>query len=103
MAKVIKYKFLSCEINHGTEENPDIEQIFLDKSISCTTQAQYDANYPIAEREAVPGTIEVSGEFDPEPESSGDDTVTWSELDAAYQEGYDEGYTEGVNGAYVKE
>ena len=27
MAKVIKYKFLSCEINHGTEENPSIEVV----------------------------------------------------------------------------
>lgn len=31
--KIIKYRFLSCEINHGTEENPDIEQVFLDKSM----------------------------------------------------------------------
>lgn len=33
----------------------------------CPTQAAYDVNYPIAEKEAVPGTIEVIGEFDPEP------------------------------------
>ena len=69
MAKVIKYKFLSCEIDRGTEENPDMEQIILDKSIVCKTQAQYDANCAIAEKEAIPGTIEVSGEFDPEEES----------------------------------
>ena len=35
--------------------------------IECATQAVYDANYPIAEKEADPGTIHVSGEFDPEP------------------------------------
>lgn len=69
MAKVISYKFLSCEVNHGTEDNPDIEQIILDKAIHCPTQAIYDANYPIAEAEAIPGTIEVTGEFDPEPET----------------------------------
>lgn len=64
MAKIIKYKFLSCAVNHGTEENPNIEQIILDKSIKCSTQVTFDATYPIAEREAIPGTIEVSGEFD---------------------------------------
>lgn len=68
MAKTIKYKFLSAEINHGTEEKPDIEKIILDASIVCPTQAAYDANYPIAEKEAIPGTIKVTGEFDPEPE-----------------------------------
>lgn len=75
MAKIIKYKFLSCEVNHGTEENPNIEQILLDKSIECSTQAVYDANYPIAEREAIPGTIEVSGEFDPESDTTTTDDV----------------------------
>lgn len=64
MAKIIKYKFLSCEINHGTEENPDIEQVFLDKEIHCDTQAVFDASYPIAEMEAV-GEITIDGEFDP--------------------------------------
>lgn len=64
MAKVIKYKFLSCEVNHGTEEEPNIEQIILEKSMECPTQAVYDANLPIAEAEAIPGTIEVSGTFD---------------------------------------
>lgn len=91
MAKVIKYKFLSCEVNHGTEEEPVIEQIILDKSIKCPTQAAYDANYPIAEKEAVPGTIEVTGEFDPEPEPTPSGDSVWDELDAAYQEGYREG------------
>ena len=67
MAKVIRYKFLSCEVNHGTVETPNTEQIILDKSIECPNQTVYDASYPIAEQEAIPGTIEVSGEFDPEP------------------------------------
>ena len=29
--KKIKYEFLSCEVNYGTEEQPVIEQIFLEK------------------------------------------------------------------------
>ena len=67
MAKIIKYKFLSGEINHGTEEAPNIEQVFSDAEIDCPTQAIFDANYPIAEKEAA-GKIDVIGEFDPEPE-----------------------------------
>jgi hypothetical protein len=90
MAKLVKYKFLSAEINHGTEENPDIEQIILDVVIECRTQESFDADYHIAEAEAIPGTIEVTGEFDPEPETpSGDNSEVWDELDAAYQEGVD--------------
>lgn len=91
MAKVISYKFLSCEVNHGTEEEPNIEQIILDKSIICPTQAIYDANMPIAEKEALPGTLDrdPQGKFDPEPTPSGDNSAVWDELDAAYQEGVD--------------
>lgn len=50
MAKIIKY-----EIQSG-------EELLLSK-IPCKTQADYDANYPIAEKEAV-GEIIVEGEFD---------------------------------------
>lgn len=92
MAKIIKYKFLSTEINHGTESEPDIEQIILPAEIICHTQAQYDANLPIAEREAIPGTLDpdLEGEFDPEPEvPETGDVVTWAALNAAYQEGVD--------------
>lgn len=88
MAKVIKYRFVSCEVNRGTEENPNMEQIVLGKRLVCSTQADFDAAYPVAQREAIPGTIEVAGEFDPEPSSTGDGAV-WDELDAAYQEGVD--------------
>ena len=83
--KIIKYKFLSCEVNRGTEEEPNIEQVILDAFIECKTQAGYDAIYPIAEKEAIPGTIEISGEFD--PESSEPTPITWEDLDTAYNEG----------------
>ena len=88
MAKIISYKFISAEVNHGTEEEPKIEQILSPAQIICNTQAQYDANYPIAEKEAIPGSIEVTGEFDPEPAPAGE-PVTWDELNNAYQEGVD--------------
>lgn len=63
MAKIIKYKVFSHEVNHGTLLEPDIERILLDVEISCPTQESFDANYPIAEKEAV-GSIQVEGEFD---------------------------------------
>lgn len=63
--KTIKYQFLSCEINHGTEESTDIEQIFLEKTMFCKNQREFDECYPIAENEAV-GEITVEGEFDEE-------------------------------------
>ena len=74
MAKTITYKFLSSEVNHGTEETPSIEQIILDKMFICRTQAQYDANYPIAQKEAM-GKITVEGEFDPEADTASADEV----------------------------
>ena len=56
--KIIKYKFLSAEINHGTEENPNIEQFFLDKSMGWN-----EVNEEIAKAEAYKGeyTIEDDG------------------------------------------
>ena len=56
--KIIKYKFLSCEINHGTEEEPNIEQIFLEKSMTWN-----ETNEEIAKKEAYNGeyTIEDDG------------------------------------------
>lgn len=63
MAKMIRYKTV-ITVNHGTESEPNMEQIILDKTIACADRIAYDANYPIAEKEAVLGTIEVSGEFD---------------------------------------
>lgn len=58
MAKVIKYKFLSGEVSNGTEENPNIEQILLNKSLSWS-----EVNEKIAKQEAYNGeyTIEDDG------------------------------------------
>ena len=55
--KFIKYKMLSYKT--------ETEQIFMDVSIACKTQAEFDANYPIAEKEAI-GEIIVDGEFEVE-------------------------------------
>ena len=52
--KIIKYKFLSCEVNHGTEESPNIEQIFLEKSMGWN-----EVNEEIAKLEAYNGDYEI--------------------------------------------
>jgi hypothetical protein len=58
VAKVIKYKFLSVEVNHGTEENPIVEQIFIEKTMGWN-----EVNEEIAKKEAYKGeyTIEDDG------------------------------------------
>lgn len=60
--KVIKYQ-LCTEVNHGTEDEPKIEQVF-----SAVTLGWSDANEKIAKAEAYNGeyTVEDNGE----PESA---------------------------------
>lgn len=84
MAKVIKYKYQTGEINHGTEENPVLEPILLDAIVGWN-----EVNEETAKREAYKGeyTIEDDGQPEPEPAPSGDSV--WDELDAAYQRGVD--------------
>lgn len=70
MAKIIKYQFLSCEVNHGTEEEPKIEQIILDKTISYS-----EANEEIAKREAYNGEYTIEDDGQPEPDTTTTDDV----------------------------
>ena len=46
--KKIKYKFLSCQINEGTEENPIMKDVLLEKVIDYS-----EANLEVAKLEAV--------------------------------------------------
>lgn len=61
--KVIKYQ-LCTEINHGTKEQPNIEQVFSGVSLGWS-----EANEEIAKAEAYNGeyTIEDDGEPEPAP------------------------------------
>ena len=61
--KVIKYQ-LCTEANHGTEDEPKIEQFF-----SAVTLGWSEANEKIAKAEAYNGeyTIEDDGQPEPEP------------------------------------
>ena len=64
--KVLKYRLMT-EVNHGTEEQPDIQQIFSDVTLGWS-----EANEGIAKREAYNGevTVEDDGEPDPEEEAA---------------------------------
>lgn len=61
--KVLKYQ-LRTEVNHGTKDEPDIEQVF-----SAVTLGWSESNEKIAKAEAYDGkyTIEDDGEPDPPP------------------------------------
>ena len=62
--KTIKYKFLSCEVNRGTEENPRYEPCFLNKVLNCRTKADFEIALPVAKAEAYDGEYSIEGEFD---------------------------------------
>ena len=85
--KIIKYKFLSCQINHGTEENPEYEDVLVDKEICCA-EAYMESNLEAAKKEAYKGEYTVDDDGQPEPEIPTEDSV-WDELDEAYQRGVD--------------
>lgn len=61
--KIIKYQ-LCTEVNHGTEDKPDIQQFF-----SAVTLGWSEANEKIAKAEAYNGeyTVEDNGEPEPAP------------------------------------
>ena len=61
--KALRYRMMT-EVNHGTEEQPDIQQIFSDVAMGWN-----EVNEEIAKREAYNGeyTIEDDGKTGPAP------------------------------------
>lgn len=61
--KIIKYQ-LCTEVNHGTEKQPNIEQVFSEVSLGWS-----ESNEEIAKAEAYNGeyTIEDDGKLEPAP------------------------------------
>ena len=59
--KVIKYQ-LCTEVNHGTEDKPDIQQVF-----SAVTLGWSEDNEEIAKSEAYNGVYEIIDDGEPEP------------------------------------
>ena len=59
--KIIKYQ-LCTEINRGTKEQPNIEQVFSAVTLGCS-----EANEKIAKAEAYNGEYEIIDDGEPEP------------------------------------
>lgn len=59
--KIIKYQ-LCTEVNHGTEDKPDIEQVFSAVSLGWS-----EANEKIAKKEAYNGEYAIEDDGEPEP------------------------------------
>ena len=62
--KYITYRYLSCEINHGTAENSNIEQVILEKilpynenTLAIAKQEALDGVYTLEEREDPPALL----------------------------------------------
>lgn len=60
--KFLKYRLMT-EVNHGTEEQPDIHQIFSDVTLEWS-----EANEELAKREAYNGEYTIEDDGQPEPE-----------------------------------
>ena len=70
--KIIKYQ-ICTEVNYGTEAEPDIRQIFTNKTVSPLSEASEE----LAKREAYNGeyTIEDDGEPEPTQEPTTDEVL----------------------------
>lgn len=73
--KIIKYNFLSSMVNYGSEDNPKYEPCFIGKELNCQTNADFEANLPIAQAEAYNGEYTNEGEFDPVQDTASTDDV----------------------------
>lgn len=59
--QVLKYRLMT-EVNYGTEEQPDIHQIFYDASLEWS-----ESNEEIVKREAYNGEYTIEDDGEPEP------------------------------------
>lgn len=76
MAKVIKYKFLSCVVNNGTEESPKPEEVILEKSVHWSAEGE-----EVAKREAYNGEYTVNDDGQPEQKATPEQRI--AELEEA--------------------
>ena len=69
MAKVIKYN-LCTKVNHGTEEEPQIEEILYPVEMGWN-----EINEETAKREAYNGEYTIEDDGQPEPDTASTDDV----------------------------
>lgn len=77
MAKVIKYN-LCTRVNHGTEEEPQIEEILYN-----VTMPLNEVNEEIAKKEAYNGEYTIDDDGQPEPEAQPTPEQRIAELEEA--------------------
>lgn len=77
--KILKYN-LCTKINHGTEEEPKIEEI-----LSPVTMGWNEANEEIAKKEAYNGEYTIEDDGQPEPETQQTQEERIAELEAALE------------------
>ena len=75
--KILKYN-LCTKVNHGTEEEPQIEEM-----LSPATMGWNEANEEIAKREAYNGEYTIEDDGQPEPEAQPSEAERIAELEEA--------------------
>ena len=80
--KRISYKVLTGEINHGTEENPNIELVFTSTGFVCS-DTNLKAHEEIAKCEAYNGEYTIEDDGQPEPEAQQTPEERIAELEEA--------------------
>ena len=82
--KIIKYQIVQSTVNHGTEENPNLEVILLPKE-RCSDEANLERNIAIVKKEAYRGeyTVEDDDQETPEAPATLETRVTTLETDTA--------------------
>lgn len=71
--KIIKYQIIT-KVNYGTEDEPQITEIFASKMIECSEET-YESNLAIAQAEAYNGEYTVEDIEDPEHVPTTDERV----------------------------
>lgn len=65
--KKISYQYC-VKANHGTEETPKYVDTFLDKTLSCYTDVEYERNLLLAQQEAYNGVYTIEDDGQPNPD-----------------------------------
>ena len=63
--KKISYQYC-VKVNYDTEENPNYVDTFVDKTLNCHTDEEYEKNLLLAQQEAYEGKIDVVDVVEPE-------------------------------------
>lgn len=87
--KIIKYQIVQSTVNHGTEENPNLEVILLPKE-RCSDEANLERNIAIVKKEAYRGEYTVEDDVQPDPETPESEDLTADEMATAILEGVNE-------------